>query len=237
MKKIYVTLLCAFCAIYSYGQEWNFSDAEFTGLIAEGSTSVDIVENQTISGLTFHCTAEKDITLQENSKSIDGYEFTHRLKFNGSGTWDDDNVTTVGRILSFSVDGPKLITVYGMTSSSSSERNLLFTVDGKQTEIGRFTHVGGDIGKYEFNYTGEANTIYVFSESSGFNIYALKVATATAIDDVKVLKEVIKTQYYSINGVLVSTSYDVLPKGIYIKQDLFEDGTSKTTKVSKTSAW
>jgi len=228
MKKIYVTLLCAFCAIYSYGQEWNISNSEFNAL---GTLTDEI----TVSGLTIYADDDKAVTIDENSKSIDEYSFTHRLKFGGSSRWTDG--VPSARIISFDVDGPKKITVYGMSSSSSSTRELVVAYGDMDTELGRLVNDGTAIGKAEMEYTGGATTFYMFSASSGFNLYLVKVETATAVEKVKEFKKVVKTKYYSINGVMVSTSYDVLPKGIYIKQDLYEDGTSKATKVSKTRAW
>nr|WP_321452505.1 hypothetical protein [uncultured Carboxylicivirga sp.] len=231
MKKIYLSLLCILGAVTINAQTWNISDAEFNALAG------DITTTQTVSGLTLYGVSGSALTIDENGKEIDGYTFTHRLKFNGSGKWDDET-TVASRVISFAVDGAKKITVYGMTSSSSSERNLLFTTNGKQTEVGRFTHTGSAIGKYEFDYTGGAETIYVYSESSGFNIYALIVESATAInDDIKADKQVASTQYYCINGVMVSTSFAALPKGIYIKKETYTDGTSSSTKISKTTAW
>nr|WP_319397733.1 hypothetical protein [uncultured Carboxylicivirga sp.] len=229
MKKIYLSLLCILGAVTINAQTWNISDAEFNAL---GSLTDEV----TVSGLTIYADADKGVTIDANGKSIDDYEFTHRLKLGGSSRWTDGAPSA--RILSFDVDGPKKITIYGMSSSSDNQRELVVSYGDKDTELGRLINDGNAIGKVVLDYTGGATTFYAFSAANGFNVYAVIVESATAInDDIKADKQVASTQYYSINGVMVSTSFAALPKGIYIKKETYTDGTSSSTKISKTTAW
>jgi len=66
-----------------------------------------------------------------------------------------------------------------MSSSSSADRELVIAAGKKETVVGKFTALGASIGKGEYNYTGGATTIYIFSSSSGVNLYYLKAAPLT----------------------------------------------------------
>ncbi len=153
------------------GTEWNFSDDNFNAL-------GEIVATTTIDGLTIYANDEKKVTIDENNKSLDGMDYTHRLKLGGSGQFDESGMPT-GRVLAFDVEGNTTITVIGMSSSSSADRELVIAVDNKDTELGRFPALGESISKGEFNYMGGAATIYLFSPSSGVNLYHVKTAPYT----------------------------------------------------------
>jgi hypothetical protein len=150
------------------GSEWNFSDANFNAL-------GEITETTTVDGLTIYANSEKSVTIDENNKSLDGTDYTHRLKLGGSGAFDDSGMPT-GRVLAFDVTGNTTITVIGMSSSSSADRELVIAVDSMNNELGRFPALGESISKGEFNYMGGAATIYLFSPSSGVNLYHVKTA-------------------------------------------------------------
>jgi hypothetical protein len=135
---------------------WNFSDTEFEAKNYDTETVVD--------GLTLGART----TLEANNKSLDGYNFTHRFKLNGSGSKTD-------RFVSFPVTGDTTITIYGMSASSDNERTL--NVVAGETVIGTFVNsaVAGALGKGSVNYKGGAATIYLYSASSGFNLYAINL--------------------------------------------------------------
>lgn len=150
------------------GSEWNFSDANFNSL-------GEITETTTVDGLTIYANSEKSVTIDENNKSLDGMEYTHRLKLGGSGQFDESGMPT-GRVLAFEVTGNTTITVIGMSSSSSSDRELVIAAGTKDNEIARFPAMGESISKGEYNYMGGATTIYLFSPSSGVNLYHVKTS-------------------------------------------------------------
>jgi len=156
------------CFASANGQTWNISSDSFNSLGEIDSTV-------TVDGLTIYATPEKKVTVDENSKSLDGMDFTHRLKLGGSGTFDDDGAP-VSRIVAFNVEGNTTITIMGMSSSSSSDRELIIAVDSMNNELGRFPALGSPISKGVFHYEGEAATIYLFSPNSGVNLYYIKAA-------------------------------------------------------------
>lgn len=164
--KMLSFLLLGFIGITTYAQEWNFSSASFNAL---GS----IAETKTVEGLTIYGAAGATVDIDANTKTLDGMSFTSRLKFGGTGNFDADG-KPVSRVLAFSVTGNTTITVMGMSSSSSADRILVIAAGKKETEVGRFSALGASISKGEFTYTGGPTTIYLFSPSSGVNLYYLK---------------------------------------------------------------
>lgn len=166
--KMFLFLLSACTGISTYGQEWNFSSATLSAL---GS----VTATKTVEGLTIYAASTATVDIDANSKSLEGMSFTSRLKLGGSGTFDTEG-KPVSRILSFPVTGNTKITVMGMSSSSSADRELIVAAGTKETVVGKFPALGASISKGEYTYTGAATTIYLFSPSSGVNIYYLKAA-------------------------------------------------------------
>lgn len=227
MKKIY-TLLIALLALNTLSaQTWDFGSTDFFEI-------GDITSDTTISGLTVYATGEKDVTFDANGKSIDDYEFTGRLKFNGSKSFSEG--TPVARIVGFDVSGDCYITVYGCSSSSSSERIcMIANADGELLD----SLVTTDIASKVVNYTGDATTVYMYSKSSGFNLYYISVSygdAPAALNEIARDKEILKTKYYNLNGVSIGerADYKTLPQGIYIKLITFADGSMLSTKELKT---
>lgn len=158
-------------------KEWNISDASFNALGTLTSKTV-------VNGLTIHASADKSVAIDANNKSIDGMDFTSRLKLGGSGEFIDGAPTA--RVLEFEVSGNTKITVAGMSSSSGSDRELKIAAGTMDNIIGTFPALGASIGKQDFEYKGGATKIYVYSPSSGVNIYYMKAAPmVTAIPEMK----------------------------------------------------
>ena len=135
---------------------WTFEDWE----------NGDIAATTIIDNLEVNAASNKKISIDENSKSIDGYNFTKRLKLGGSGSTTERNVH-------FKVAGNSTITVYGMSGSSGTERTIQINIGDKVVES--LVNDGNAIGKVVYNYTGEETDVYVYSQSSGNNIYGIKV--------------------------------------------------------------
>lgn len=140
-----------------FGQ-WNFSDEAF---YRYGT----ITEDKTISGLTL----TNGLTFDTNNKEMDGYSFTHRLKFNKDAK---ENYRSVH----FTTEGACNITIYGMSgNSSATDRNLIVTsgtFDG--TELYNAQILGDKLYKVTLKVE-EATTIYVYSNNA-INLYGIFVA-------------------------------------------------------------
>ncbi|WP_337668238.1 hypothetical protein [Prevotella sp.] len=170
MKKLFVLLVIALSAIGASGQgvqEWNFSTWN-TG---------DYTEEITKDGLTLYATSGKKITVDGNTKTVDGIKYTQRLKFGGTGSWDGD--TPVGRVLSFAVSGNcDIYIVLAHSSKSGDARDLKIdaVIEGNKTNIGSISVNANEIksGTVVYNQTKPA-TIYIYSGNSGINLYDIKV--------------------------------------------------------------
>jgi pectate lyase len=136
-------------------RSWSFSDNVFT--------AGDIATVQTVNGLTIG----PNTSIGTSAQSIDGYNFTQCLKLNGGGN-------TSNRFVSFSVGGNATITVYAM-SSGTTTRTLNFS-DG--TDIFDTFDVTGSLARKTVTYSGSAATLYLYSQGSGINLYAVEVEEA-----------------------------------------------------------
>lgn len=144
---------------------WNFSNSEFRNLGTVSSTT-------TINGLTIHATATKTVVFDDNApQEIDGVTYTSRLKFGGSGNGE-------ARMVSFHVEGECYIDVYLMSASGSEDRILNVdknTFGHTLTTIDAWSDVAT---KSTYHYTGSSTTIYLYSPSSGVNLYGVQVRSA-----------------------------------------------------------
>ncbi len=141
---------------------WNISDAVFNSL---GT----ITSQTTINGLTIHATANKPIVVDADAREINGYSFTHRLKFGGTGASN-------ARMLSFRVDGDCDIDIYLMSASGSADRTLNVDKGSFGSTLQQIPAYGSTISRGNVHYAGGATTIYLYSPSSGVNIYAIQVS-------------------------------------------------------------
>lgn len=178
------------------GDDWNFSDEQFVAL------SGDLTETQTISGLTIYASADKTVTIGESASTIGDMEYTHRLKLNGSGTLDESNVP-VGRVLSFDVTGNTLISVALTSANSSSDRMLNVAAGSPENVIAQIQATGGVKDVQEFTYTGEATTIYIYSDNSGINLYQLK---ATPLAPTKSSWNFSDEEFVALEGEITETT-------------------------------
>jgi hypothetical protein len=159
--------------------EWNISTDDFNALGSMAATTV-------VKGLTIYAESGKEVVVDANNKSLDGMDFTHRLKLGGSGGFDESGMP-VNRVLAFNVSGNTKITVAAMSSSSSADRVLNIAAGSKEVLIGEFPALGASLTQGVYEYKGEATTIYMFSPSSGVNIYYIKAEPlATAINQVNI---------------------------------------------------
>jgi hypothetical protein len=132
-----------------------------------------MVENTTVNGLTIHASSERNVTIDENSKELNGMEFTHRLKLNGGGKYNEDG-SIIGHVISFEVEGNTNITVVGMSSSDDNNRELAIAAEHHDSVFAIFPALGGEISEGVYYYQGGPATIYLYSSDSGINLYLLQ---------------------------------------------------------------
>lgn len=163
MKKLFtlvaIALLGGAVSVNAQTIDWNFSTWD------DG----DITETKTIDGLTVVATSDKSVTIDASKATINGEKYTKRLKYGGTGSEDSRN-------LNFQVDGPCKIAV-GLTSSSGDgdPRTLNIAAGTFDNIVGTLAAPAGSKEEGIYTYTGEAAKIYLYSASSGINLYYIKV--------------------------------------------------------------
>ena len=124
--------------------------------------------------------ASAGLSIDANSKSVDGFDFTLRLKLGGTMKIED-GVVKAG--IEIKTNGAAKIIVYAMSSSSSdSTRTLQLAslVDGAFVKLAETAGVDGStLMKYELSVE-EAGTYYLGSTKSGINVYYIAVEAVEA---------------------------------------------------------
>ena len=254
MKKVLLSAILLAGAATMFAQKtWNFSNTEKFPAQTFSTTTI-------IDGLKIMATADATVAIDANTKKHGTYSFTQRLKLGGSGGFTAENrYMPTTRALVFQVTGPGTITVSCLSSSSSADRRLLLT-NGTDS-ISSFSAPGvysdpdgNNIPLETFNYTGGAATLYLYSVSSGVNIYLLDVSSAINYIEPSAVKNPKSENSIAFNGseivnakglalqvfnasgkrIIASSATTIsttqLPKGVYIVREV---GTSNTLKFVK----
>lgn len=229
MKKVY--MLFAAMAIVglatAQNYDWNISSDAFNALGSFEAT-------QTVDGLTMYAEAGKALVVDANNKSLDEVDYTHRLKFGGTGAFDAETGEPLNRVLKFDVTGNADISIICMSSSSSSDRELTVAAGTSTNVIGTAAALGASLSKTVIQYAGEATSILIFSPSSGVNVFRIMVeGVTTSVKAVADNAQVVGVEYYNINGVDMGASWNLLPSGFYIQVSKFDNGYVDTKKVIK----
>ena len=154
---------------------WNFSDEDFNSL---GTIS----SNTIVRNLLIAANANGTVIVDGSNKTIDGISFTSRLKLGGTGSSE-------ARHLQFIVTGPCSITAYLVSSSSSSDRVLNVASGTFDNVVGEMSAPGAAPVKQTYDYTGGAASIYLYSPSSGVNLYGVRLTYSGTTDIDQVQKE------------------------------------------------
>ena len=165
MKKLFTlfaALVVSLAASATADAEWNFSDDAWQSLTYSADT--------TYNGLTIHASSDKTVIIESNSKTFDGVSYTKRLKFGGTGS-------TSGRTVSFDVTGSCAIYVAAVSSNTSDDRILNGSTlsDDSFSVFDTMTASCSSNSSDTLYYSGDATTIYLYSASSGLNLYDIQV--------------------------------------------------------------
>ncbi len=246
MKKTLLLLsLALFSGFVSAQKTWNFSD--FTAQTLAASTTID--------GLQIMAGESTNVIIDANNKVNGSYSFTQRCKLGGSGGFsiENRNMPTT-RALVFSVSGPGTIKVAALSSSSSADRRLILTNGTDSltsfTAPGTYTNGTDNIEIQSFDYTGAAATLYLYSVSSGVNVYLLDVSSAIALTGLNSTlnnkgvefngsyiqnPNQVQLEVYNALGKLVINSNDNIPtnslaRGVYLVKAAGKNEVLKFTK-------
>lgn len=142
---------------------WNFSNSSFNSL-------GKIENNITVDGLTLLANSSKYLNIKSNSREFDGVTYNYCLALNGTGT-------TGYRAVSFNVAGDTAINVIGASSGSDTRGLVIADSNGVLGTLNMTNQLSGAA----FNYTGNANTLYMYSSNSGINIYEIALGSNVEI--------------------------------------------------------
>lgn len=137
---------------------WNFKNSGFKDLGTISSTT-------TVDSLTLTATSEKTMSVKANSQTVGDVEYTYCLSLEGSGNLNYRNVK-------IPVNGASTVKVTLM-SSGSNARSLV-VADGNGTQLTTL-NAGTSASTEEYNYTGSAGYVYLYSSGSGINIFKIQV--------------------------------------------------------------
>ena len=142
---------------------WNISDDDFKDLGV-------ITSETTIRDLHIVATSEKAVTIDESAQTVGDIQFTHRLKFGGSGNANYRHVW-------FDVTGNCSVTVWLTSSSGSGDARTLNIAGGSfENTLSTMSAPVGSINTQTYQYTGGATRLYLYSASSGINIYGIRLS-------------------------------------------------------------
>lgn len=162
--------------------ELNFSDLPDETISATKQLGPD-------GFFTINAADGSDVKINANPKSIDGFVFTKRFQFQGTGSEN-------ARSISFTVSNPAKVTVYGITGSGTEVRPLSLYKSGEATSIAT-NNVDGTIKKLDYTIT-EAGTYYLMSDLKGINIYYISVEEEGGA-------EVIKKPWNQVPAPIINT--------------------------------
>ncbi len=126
--------------------------------------------------------ASKAIVVDANKKTLDGINFTHRIKLGGT-------IQSDARYIEITVEKASIIKVYAMSGSSSKERALNLYTDLtklKEEPLASFTLNGTELQVVEYKVS--AGTYYLGSGDSGINIYGIYIRPDDGVAPANILK-------------------------------------------------
>lgn len=164
---------------------------------ASDLTAGDITANTVSGQFKLIADATNKLTVEANSKSLDGYTFTQRLKTNGTGAVDK-------RAISFTTTGAGNVIFYAMSGSNKEDRpvNLL---NAEGTTVGTVTVSGTTFAKYTIAIPS-AGTYYLVSGKSGINFYLIGTDVALADQKADATTETTTTTETSTEATTVTTT-------------------------------
>ncbi len=229
MKKIFTFLFFSFCALLMNAQTtttWTFDTDDYVS----GTYSTP----QTIDGLTFTATSDKQIKFGSSTFTYGDSTYTGYVELRGAGDWD---TTPPGASVSFSVDGA--CSIYVVCASGGSSARCLNIGTGEDAVIDTIA-APAKVSDYVLNgasvsYTGDGEIIYIWSKSSSIRLFTIIVtygSQTTGIADIPFGAEVVSTEYYNLSGTIVGSETTSLKTGVYIKKVTYDTGDVATSKVS-----
>lgn len=157
--------------------QWDASETPATTTYQFGSPYTEI------NGIRFYNNEDDVFSLDYNRKKVDGVHYFACAKTHGGSKWEDSE-TPSSRIIAIDVTGPCTISGIFASSSKSENRELFISTAKVDSKVGKndISYIGSiDIfaetgaATYNFEYKGEATTLYLYSLKGGINLYTISV--------------------------------------------------------------
>ncbi|MBQ8127517.1 MAG: hypothetical protein IJ176_03865 [Prevotella sp.] len=178
---------------------WNFSNW----------TAGTIYPSIEVDGLTAVVNnPENTIDIDAHARSVDGVDYTQRLKLGGTGSENN-------RVLTFLAPGNFNIEVVLTSASTSRERTLNIATGEFSNVVATMTAAAGEVTKEMSSVQAELEEpVYIYSEKDGINLYAiyLKPYDETVTGITEVAAERMDGNVYNLQGQKVVAT----KKGLYI---------------------
>ena len=187
---------------------------------ASDLTAGDITANTVSGQFKLIADATNKLTIEANSKSLDGYEFTQRLKTNGTGAIDK-------RAISFTTTGAGNVIFYAISGSNKEDRpvNLL---DATGATVGTVTVSGTTFAKYTIAIPS-AGTYYLVSGKSGINFYLIGTDVALADQSADATTETTTATETSTEATTATTTTETTTKATTTTEATTTTTTEATT--------
>lgn len=244
MKKILLTIAVLTAIVsMSFGQTvtiWNVGNDATNFPVSDG-IGAGPDKSVYVNGLGIHTGTATNTNMGQveagaktftSPTTSTAYTFINRFKYNGagySGAKNTDTQPTVmmptQRYLSFQVAGNSTIYVIGASGSAGSSRNL-FVTDGTAL-IGTVNFPDTPLSEGTFTYTGPAATLYMFCNAS-INMYYITATNVvvSSVNNTNIHKTVVSEKLFDVLGREVNNK----SKGLIIKRQTYDDGTTSTFK-------
>ncbi len=241
-KLLFMAVMTAIVSM-SFGQTvtiWNVGN-DLTNFPVSAGIGAGPDKSVYVNGLGIHTGTVTNTNMgqvEANAKTFTSpttstaYTFANRFKFNGagySGAAAGDVTPTVmmptQRYLSVQVSGNSTVYVIGASGSSGSSRNLFLT--NGTTLVGTVNFPDTPLSEGTFTYTGPATTLYIYCNAA-INLYYITATNVvvSSVSNTNIHKTVVSEKLFDILGREVS----VKSKGLIIKRQTYDDGTTSTFK-------
>ena len=152
--------------------------------------------------------AERTMEIDAHARSVDGVDYTQRLKTGGTGAENN-------RVLTFLAPGNFNIEVVLTSANTSKERTLNIATGEFANVVATMTAAAGEVTKETCSVQAELEEpVYIYSDKDGINLYAiyLKEYDETVTGITEVAAERTDGNVYNLQGQKVQAT----KKGLYI---------------------
>lgn len=141
------------------------SEILFSHLTFDNFNLGKIKENLTLDGLSINASESNYVTIKNQKKTINDTTYQTALSLNGTGNM-------YARSVSFKIDSPCTIRITAASSGAATRPLCICNIDGEIISTLQFT-ASGDMQTFE--YCGNGDTLTLYSQNNGINIFEIDI--------------------------------------------------------------